>query len=93
MCASWKIFAVAGSDCAGAEILPADLGEIAGKAASGEWTDALREWASAALANGEKDIHARARDALDQTCCRRRCRAVRAIARMRRWPLAWGAIR
>jgi len=51
----------------GAEILPADLGEIAGKAASGEWTDALREWASAALANDEKDIHARARDALDQT--------------------------
>jgi len=51
----------------GAEILPADLGEIAGKASSGEWTDALREWASAALANDEKDIHARARDALDQT--------------------------
>jgi len=51
----------------GAEILPADLGEIVGKAASGEWTDALREWASAALANDEKDIHARARDALDQT--------------------------
>ncbi|MBB6247373.1 nitrogen regulation protein NR(I) [Rhodanobacter sp. A1T4] len=51
----------------GAEILPADLGEIAGKAASGEWTDALREWASAALSNDEKDIHARARDALDQT--------------------------
>jgi two-component system, NtrC family, nitrogen regulation response regulator GlnG len=51
----------------GAEILPADLGEIAGKAAGGEWTDALREWASAALANDEKDIHARARDALDQT--------------------------
>jgi len=51
----------------GAEILPADLGEIVGKAASGEWTDTLREWASAALANDEKDIHARARDALDQT--------------------------
>jgi two-component system nitrogen regulation response regulator GlnG len=51
----------------GAEILPADLGEVSGQPASGEWTDALREWASSALANDEKDIHARARDALDQT--------------------------
>ena len=51
----------------GAEILPADLGEASGQPASGEWTDALREWASAALVNDEKDIHARAREALDQT--------------------------
>ncbi len=51
----------------GSEILPADLGGHAGAPASGEWTDALREWAVAALAGGEADIHARARDALDQT--------------------------
>jgi len=51
----------------GTEILPADLGEVAGKPAGGEWTDALREWAAAALANDEKDIHARARESLDQT--------------------------
>jgi two-component system nitrogen regulation response regulator GlnG len=33
----------------------------------GDWTDALREWAVRALADGEADIHARAREALDQT--------------------------
>ena len=51
----------------GAEILPADLGERVPAAGAGEWTDALREWAAAALAEGEADIHARARAALDQT--------------------------
>ncbi|MEP6898662.1 MAG: nitrogen regulation protein NR(I) [Rhodanobacter sp.] len=51
----------------GSEILPADLGSSAGGHASGEWTDALRDWAVAALAAGEVDIHARAREALDQT--------------------------
>ena len=43
------------------------LGEVIGQSVSGEWTDALREWAAAALSNDEKDVHARARDALDQT--------------------------
>ncbi|TAM61675.1 MAG: nitrogen regulation protein NR(I) [Rhodanobacter sp.] len=51
----------------GAEILPSDLGSAAGAPAGGEWTDALREWAVAALQHGEEDIHARAREALDQT--------------------------
>jgi len=51
----------------GVEILPVDLGEVIGQSVSGEWTDALREWAAAALSNDEKDVHARARDALDQT--------------------------
>jgi two-component system nitrogen regulation response regulator GlnG len=51
----------------GTEILPADLGSPEGNPGSGEWTDALREWAVAALAGGEADIHARAREALDQT--------------------------
>ncbi|MDE1893368.1 MAG: nitrogen regulation protein NR(I) [Xanthomonadaceae bacterium] len=51
----------------GNEILPADLGDKPAAVASGEWTDALREWALAALAAGEADIHGRARDALDQT--------------------------
>ena len=52
----------------GTEILPADLGSvIANASGSGEWTDALREWAVDALARGDADIHARARDALDQT--------------------------
>ncbi|HEY0197300.1 MAG TPA: nitrogen regulation protein NR(I) [Rhodanobacter sp.] len=51
----------------GSEILPADLGSSADGHASGEWTDALRDWAVAALAGGEVDIHARARDALDRT--------------------------
>ncbi len=52
---------------AGSEILPADLGDAHTGTASGEWTDALRDWATAALARGEADIHARAREALDQT--------------------------
>jgi two-component system nitrogen regulation response regulator GlnG len=51
----------------GSEILPADLGGSASGHATGEWTDALRDWVVAALAGGEVDIHARARDALDQT--------------------------
>ncbi|WP_426690647.1 nitrogen regulation protein NR(I) [Rhodanobacter ginsengiterrae] len=51
----------------GSEILPADLGGATAAAHGGEWTDALREWAVQALADGEVDIHARARDALDQT--------------------------
>ena len=50
----------------GAEILPADVGEHTQRA-GGEWTDALREWAVAALAEGEAEIHTRARAALDQT--------------------------
>jgi len=51
----------------GAEILPADLGDERGESGRGEWTDALRDWATGALAAGEVDIHTRARDALDQT--------------------------
>jgi two-component system nitrogen regulation response regulator GlnG len=51
----------------GNEILPADLGNGSVASASGEWTDALRDWATTALADGEADIHARARDALDRT--------------------------
>ena len=51
----------------GSEILPGDLGGDAKAAGGGEWTDALREWALEALASGEAAIHARARDALDQT--------------------------
>mgnify|MGYP001026632539 FL=1 len=50
----------------GSEILPADLGTTEGASRGGEWTDALREWATQALADGEADIHARAREALDQ---------------------------
>ncbi len=51
----------------GNEILPGDLGDDSDSTGSGEWTDALRDWAMAALASGEADIHARAREALDQT--------------------------
>jgi two-component system, NtrC family, nitrogen regulation response regulator GlnG len=51
----------------GAEILPADLGNPAASANAGGWTDALREWATQAIADGELDIHNRAREALDQT--------------------------
>ncbi|MEO7068810.1 MAG: nitrogen regulation protein NR(I) [Rhodanobacter sp.] len=51
----------------GVEILPADLGEAASVASAAAWTDGLRDWALAALADGEADIHARARHALDQT--------------------------
>jgi two-component system, NtrC family, nitrogen regulation response regulator GlnG len=51
----------------GSEILPGDLGSSADAVRGGEWTDALRDWAVQALAEGEADIHARAREALDQT--------------------------
>jgi two-component system nitrogen regulation response regulator GlnG len=51
----------------GAEILPADLGAFTASSSAGGWTEALREWATQALADGELDIHTRARDALDQT--------------------------
>ena len=50
---------------AGNEILPADLGH-APAAAHGDWTDALRDWATRALADDEADIHARARESLDR---------------------------
>jgi len=51
----------------GNEILPSDLGTPSTQAAPGGWTDALREWAAQALADGELDIHNRAREALDHT--------------------------
>jgi two-component system nitrogen regulation response regulator GlnG len=52
----------------GAEILAGDLGVLpARETRSSEWTDALRIWAQDALAQGEVDVHARARDALDKT--------------------------
>jgi len=51
----------------GAEILPSDLGAGSNTSSAGGWTDALREWATQALADGELDIHPRAREALDQT--------------------------
>ncbi|MGY3040906.1 two-component system nitrogen regulation response regulator GlnG [Rhodanobacter sp. TND4EL1] len=51
----------------GNEILPGDLGAVVKNTHGGEWTDALREWAVQALADGEAGIHARAREALDQT--------------------------
>jgi two-component system nitrogen regulation response regulator GlnG len=51
----------------GTEILPADLGASAAVPAAGGWTEALREWATQAIAEGELDIHTRAREALDQT--------------------------
>ncbi|MEW9625177.1 nitrogen regulation protein NR(I) [Rhodanobacter geophilus] len=50
----------------GAEILPADLGTPSATPAGGDWTDALRHWAAQALAEGEADIHGRAREALDR---------------------------
>ena len=50
----------------GAEILPADLGAQPPAASGGDWTEALRGWATQALAEGEADIHARAREALDR---------------------------
>ena len=54
----------------GNEILPSDL-DAGGTSPSGsEWTDALREWALTALTDGEADIHARARAALDETLMR-----------------------
>jgi two-component system nitrogen regulation response regulator GlnG len=52
----------------GLEILAGDLGNLpARETRSAEWTDALRLWAQDALAQGEVDVHARARDALDKT--------------------------
>jgi two-component system nitrogen regulation response regulator GlnG len=51
----------------GAEILPSDLDVTAVANNGSDWTDTLREWAIAALQQGEADIHTRARDALDQT--------------------------
>jgi len=50
----------------GAEILPADLGTPSSAAGGDDWTEALRSWAVQALAEGEADIHARAREALDR---------------------------
>jgi two-component system nitrogen regulation response regulator GlnG len=54
----------------GSEILPSDLDAGGTSPITSEWTDALREWALTALADGEADIHARARAALDQTLMR-----------------------
>ncbi|KAF1003546.1 MAG: DNA-binding transcriptional regulator NtrC [Luteibacter sp.] len=52
----------------GVEILASDLGGLPGRETkAGEWTEALRVWAQDALAQGEADIHARAREALDRT--------------------------
>ena len=58
----------------GAKILPGDLNAGLGAQAQASgppggdlWTDALRDWASQALARGEPDIHSRAREALDHT--------------------------
>ncbi len=51
----------------GREIQLADLDTGASATHRDDWTDALRAWALAALADGEADIHARARAALDQT--------------------------
>jgi two-component system nitrogen regulation response regulator GlnG len=52
----------------GTEILAGDLGAIpARETRSAEWTEALRIWAQDALAQGEVDVHARARDSLDKT--------------------------
>jgi two-component system nitrogen regulation response regulator GlnG len=53
----------------GAEIRTADLGRGRDEVAPdpGEnWSEGLRAWAEQALANGETDIHARARDTLDR---------------------------
>ncbi|MFK2878130.1 nitrogen regulation protein NR(I) [Rhodanobacter hydrolyticus] len=50
----------------GAEILPADLGASPSSGVAGDWSDALRTWAEQALADGEADIHVRAREALDR---------------------------
>lgn len=52
----------------GVEIQAGDLGGLStGEARGTEWTEALRLWAQDALAQGEPDIHNRARDALDKT--------------------------
>jgi two-component system nitrogen regulation response regulator GlnG len=52
---------------AGSEIQLADLDEGASPPGGLAWTEALRQWALSALADGEADIHDRARQALDQT--------------------------
>ncbi|NID16725.1 nitrogen regulation protein NR(I) [Luteibacter yeojuensis] len=50
------------------EIQAGDLGSLSmGQARGTEWTEALRLWAQDALAQGEPDIHNRAREALDKT--------------------------
>ena len=49
-----------------AEILPADLGAAPSSGIADEWSDALRTWAVQVLADGEADIHARAREAMDR---------------------------
>ncbi|HTV85048.1 MAG TPA: nitrogen regulation protein NR(I) [Dyella sp.] len=51
---------------AGNEILPADLGSTSAHVQRGDWTDALRDWTDRALADGEADIHTRARETLDR---------------------------
>ncbi|MBB3226444.1 two-component system nitrogen regulation response regulator GlnG [Luteibacter sp. Sphag1AF] len=52
----------------GQEILAADLGDVsASSTRDADWTDALRRWAEEALARGDEDVHAHARDALDRT--------------------------
>jgi two-component system nitrogen regulation response regulator GlnG len=51
----------------GAEIQTAELGAASSRGTPGEWTTALHDWASQALAQGQADIHARAREALDRT--------------------------
>ena len=51
----------------GAEIQAAELGAAPSHGAAGDWTTALHDWARQALAGGEADIHARAREALDRT--------------------------
>jgi two-component system nitrogen regulation response regulator GlnG len=51
----------------GAEIHATDLGGGSVAATPGDWAGALHAWASEALARGEADIHARARDTLDRT--------------------------
>ena len=59
----------------GAEILPSDLGTAAPDRGGDDWTHALQDWAEQALARGEADIHARAREALDQTLLQAALRA------------------
>ncbi|HEY4294804.1 nitrogen regulation protein NR(I) [Luteibacter sp.] len=52
----------------GGEIQAGDLGGLStGQPRGTEWTEALRLWAQDALAQGEPDIHSRAREALDKT--------------------------
>ena len=53
----------------------AALGTAAPTAGGDDWTHALRDWAEQALARGEADIHARAREALDHTLMQAALRA------------------